>query len=171
MLVKWFNTGKVPESLVDEVLGIVNLYTGQPVNRDTLTNMQIKIDKLFETLPGQWMLFEGLRVSGAQLQLIDGLVSFHWRTEFYPTQRHQNQYGKVHPLGYYGPHDLWVVKQGTIPPVLIVRYGDQVDDYQCASCAHGPGLLSEELAEAYRRAEGVGVLDGSIPGDPYCVFT
>lgn len=171
MLVKWFNVNKVPDSLVDEVLGIVNLFAGQAVNRDTLTNMQVKIDKLFETLPGQWMLFDGLRVTGAQLQLIDGLVSFHWRTEFYPSQRHQNQYGRVHPLGYYGHHDLWVVKQGNIAPVLIARYGDQIDDYACSTSAVGPGLLSEELAEAYKRAVAVGVLDDQLPADPhYALF-
>lgn len=166
MQVKWFKAGTVPKSLVDEVLGIINLYAGQPVNRDTLTDMQKKLDSFFCELEGHWVLFDGIRVVGAQLQLIDGLVSFYWRTEFYPTQRHQNQYGSVIPLGYYGRHDLWVIKHGGIPPVVLARFGDGVSDYVCISSALPLEDASETLVEAYNRAAQLGALDDSIPLDP-----
>lgn len=166
MLVKWFKADNVPKSLVDEVLAIINAHTGKPVNRETLTTIQERIDDFFRDLPSKWVLFDGVRVVGAQLQLIDGIVSFYWRTEFYPKQRHQNQYGKVIPLGYYGRHDLWVVKHGGVPPVVLARYGDGVSDYVCISCSLNVEESSEPLVEAYNRAGLLGALDTSIPLDP-----
>lgn len=166
MLVKWFKTDNVPKSLVDEVLAIINAHTGEPVNRGTLTVIQERLDEFFLNLPSKWVLFDGVQVVGAQVQLIDGIVSFYWRTEFYPKQRHQNQYGKVIPLGYYGRHDLWVVKHGGVPPVVLARFGDDVNDYVCISCSLSVDKCSEPLVEAYNRASMLGVLDTSIPIDP-----
>lgn len=164
------NTG----SLIDEILKAINRRVGNSLNRETLTEVQKDVVKIFDhslnDLGERWMLFEGLEVVGATIQVIDGIVSFKWETRFAPRQRHDNQYGRAQPLGYYHRYDLWVVKYGTIPPVLIARYGEEVQDYYASvpgeETTDSTGDPLEPLLEAYKRAQALGVYGSELPEEP-----
>lgn len=158
--------GRPPANILDRVLRVINSYVGQPVNSTTLKDMQREVDKLFTKSKGsgeRWTLFEGIEVRGAHVFVVDGLVTFRWLTNFYPNARYASQYGRVDPLGFYREFDLYFLRQGTLAPVVIARFGAAVED---ARVELVNGAKSPEHVEAVSRAEALGMLDARIPDEP-----
>lgn len=179
MLNKLFGFRRTPVSLLDEVLRVINRQEGKAVNRVTLTAMQRDVTKIFDQAINKrkerWLLFDSIQVVGATIQLLNGVVSFHWETRFFPRQRHANQFARSFPLGYYGTYDLWVVKAGHLPAIVLARYGGAVADYRSAmpelieikdTCEH-----AEALREAHRRAHAIGFFCSELPIDPKRVLS
>lgn len=169
-----FGMNASPTSLVDEILKAINRKSGSSLNRDTLSDIQKDVVEIFDRSLNdrgeRWILFDGLEVIGATIQVIDGVVSFKWETRFSPRQRHDNQYGRAQPLGYYDRYDLWVVRYGTIPPVLLARYGEEIQDYYASvpgqELVDSTGDPLEPLLEAYKRAQALGLYGPELPEEP-----
>ncbi len=154
------------ENILDRVLRVINSHVGKPLNSATLKEAQEGVDKIFERSRGygeKWTLFEGMVITGAHVFAMDGQVSFKWCTAFHPGPRYAGQHGRVDPLGYFGRYDLYMLRQGSLPPIFIARYGEDASDAQCDLIFN---IHTHVLEIARDRAKALGMLDASIPDEP-----
>lgn len=126
--------------------------------------------KIIHDEHGPLILEEGLRVSGVKAESkISGeeeAILANLVLDFTPFHRYQGQDGEVIPLGYYQEFDLYLGKQGGLPPTLIARYGHSGTMYSTLNphLSKLDASLKEHapFIEAYRRA----IFTGQLKLDP-----